>query len=62
MAKKKFYDKEIDKNVNWGGDDSTDNLPVVGERVQNFIKDTFESKMGVFHYDKIGRASCRERV
>lgn len=48
---KKYYDKKIDKTTDWGGDESTGNLPVVGSRVQEFIKDTLESKMGVFHYD-----------
>lgn len=48
---KELYDKEIDKNVDWGGDASTDFLPVKGNRVQEFIKNTFNKKAGTFYYD-----------
>lgn len=48
----KVYDKEINKHSDWGGDDSTENLPVSGYRVQEFIKKTLDGKMGVFYYDK----------
>lgn len=48
----KIYDKEINKYTDWGGDSSTDNLPVSGARVQEFIKKTLEGKMGIFHYDE----------
>lgn len=48
----KIYDKEINKYTDWGGDSSTENLPVSGARVQEFIKKTLEGKMGVFHYDE----------
>lgn len=47
----KVYDKEINKHSDWGGDDSTENLPVSGSRVQEFIKKTLDGKMGVFYYD-----------
>lgn len=47
----KVYDKEINKHSDWGGDDSTENLPVSGSRVQEFIKKTLDDKMGVFYYD-----------
>ena len=47
----KYYDKKIDKNVDWGGDASTGNLPVVGERVQEFIKEQLEKRAGVFYHD-----------
>lgn len=48
---KKVYDKKIDKRQDWGGDDSTGNLPVAGNRVQEFIKEQLDTKAGVFHYD-----------
>lgn len=48
----KIYDKEINKYTDWGGDSSTENLPVSGTRVQEFIKKTLEGKMGIFHYDE----------
>ena len=48
----KIYDKEINKYTDWGGDSSTENLPVSGARVQEFIKKTLEGKMGIFHYDE----------
>lgn len=47
----KIYNEEIDKHTNWGGDESTGNLPVSGEQVQKFIKDTLNSKVGFFYYD-----------
>lgn len=47
----KIYDKKISKKTNWGGDESTGNLPVAGNRVQEFIKEQLNSKAGVFHYD-----------
>ena len=48
---KKIWEKPIDKKVDWGGDSSTDNLPVSGQMVQKFIKDSLDSKAGIFHYD-----------
>ena len=48
----KIYDKEINKYTDWGGDSSTENLPVSGARIQEFIKKTLEGKMGIFHYDE----------
>lgn len=48
---KKIWSNPIDKNTNWGGDSSTDNLPVSGEVVQQFLKDSLESKAGIFYYD-----------
>ncbi|MDE7345438.1 MAG: hypothetical protein K2N48_01710, partial [Muribaculaceae bacterium] len=47
----KVWDKDIDKNTDWGGDESTGNLPVSGEKVQKFIKDQLNSKAGCFWYD-----------
>ena len=43
---KKIYDEKIDINVDWGGDESTGNLPVAGNRVQEVIKETLNSKAG----------------
>lgn len=48
---KKIWEEPIDKNVDWGGDASTNNLPVSGQMVQKFIKDGLDSKAGIFHYD-----------
>lgn len=48
----KIYNEEINKHTDWGGDESTGNLPVSGEQVQKFIKDTLNSKFGVFYYDE----------
>ena len=43
---KKYYDGEITLNTDWGGDESTNNLPVVGSRVQEVIKNSINSKVG----------------
>ena len=43
---KEIWNKPIDKNVDWGGDENTNNLPVSGEMVQKFIKDTLNEKFG----------------
>lgn len=48
---KKIYDKKISKHSDWGGDASTENLPVSGRRVQEFIKEQLENKIGILHYD-----------
>lgn len=48
---KKVYDEKIDKYIDWGGDENTSNLPVSGNRIQEFIKSSLESKAGVFYYD-----------
>lgn len=42
----KVYDKPINLSTNWGGDSSTENLPVSGRRVQELIKNTFAKKGG----------------
>ena len=49
----KFYDQEINKHQDWGGDESTSNLPVTGFRVQEFIKNTLDQKAGFFWYDEL---------
>ena len=40
---KKYYDNRITKTVDWGGDESTSGLPVTGRRVQEFIKNEFNT-------------------
>lgn len=40
----KTYDEKIDKSVDWGGDSHTGGLPVAGNRVQEFIKESLDSK------------------
>lgn len=52
---KKYYDNKINKNTDWGGDVSTSGLPVTGRRVQEFIKESLDSKAGAFHYDAVNR-------
>lgn len=47
----KIYNEEINKHTDWGGDESTSNLPVSGYRIQEFIKKQLNSKAGVFYYD-----------
>ncbi len=47
----KTYDEKIKKSTDWGGDESTGNLPVKGSRVQEFIKGTLEKKIGLLYYD-----------
>lgn len=48
---KQTWNNPIDKNVDWGGDATTGNLPVSGEMVQRFIKESLDGKAGLFHYD-----------
>ena len=48
---KKIWNKPINKNTDWGGDESTEGLPVSGEMVQKFIKESLNGKAGVFYYD-----------
>ena len=40
-----------DINADWGLD-TENGLPYSGKAVQEFIKDTFKSKFGYFHYDE----------
>lgn len=48
---KNLWNNPIDKNVDWGGDESTGGLPVSGGQVQKFIKDSLNGKAGLFYYD-----------
>lgn len=47
---KKSYNKITSKHAVWSRDPLT-NLPYAGERVQDWIKEQFDSKAGVFYYD-----------
>lgn len=54
MSKKiDVWDGEINKHTDWGGDVSTDNKPVSGTRVQQYIKGEFEKRAGIFYYDAV---------
>ena len=58
MAQDLWYDK-INRNVDWGGDENTNNLPVAGSAVQEFIKSELNSKISVIYHDEIaGRYLC----
>ena len=46
-----YYDKPINKHTDWGGDSSTNNMPVTGGQVQAFIKETLEGKIGELYFD-----------
>ena len=48
---KQTWNNPIDKTVDWGGDSKTNGLPVSGEQVQKFIKNSLDEKAGVFYYD-----------
>ena len=53
---KKYYDGDITLKTDWGGDSSTNNLPVVGSKVQKVIKDSINSKVGyVGRVERIGQ-------
>lgn len=47
-----LYHGEINKQTDWGGDESTGGLPVAGNRVQEYIKKTLNGKAGEFYYDE----------
>ena len=40
---KKYWDGDITLDTDWGGDSTTDNLPVVGSKVQKVIKESINS-------------------
>lgn len=48
---KQTWNTPIDKSVDWGGDDNTGGLPVSGEMIQKFIKESLDGKAGLFYYD-----------
>lgn len=43
----KYYDEEITRDTDWGGDESTGNQPVSGGRVQEWLKNEINGKFGV---------------
>ena len=43
----KYYDKEITRDTDWGGDESTEGLAVSGGRVQEWLKNEINGKFGV---------------
>lgn len=43
----KYYDDEITRDTDWGGDESTGNQPVSGGRVQEWLKNEINGKFGV---------------
>ena len=49
---KKIWDEKIGIGTDWGGDESTNNLPVAGNRVQELIKDQLKRKAGAFLFDE----------
>lgn len=47
MANNKYYDEPITSfDIDWGGDSNTGGVPVSGKRVQEFIKNSINSKVG----------------
>lgn len=50
---KQVYNDRITKTTNWGGDASTGGNPVSGERVQEFIKNILEEKVGEVYHDQV---------
>lgn len=49
---KKYWDGPYNINTDWGGDDSTENLPLPGSAVQKLIKNEINSKVGYMIEDK----------
>ena len=47
----KIFDKPIAKNIPWDGNELTNNLPVKGKRIEDFLKETLDKKAGEFYYD-----------
>ena len=48
----KYYDEEITRETDWGGDESTNNQPVSGGRVQAWLKNEINGKYGVIRVSK----------
>ena len=48
----KYYDEEITRETDWGGDESTGNQPVSGGRVQEWLKNEINGKFGVIRISK----------
>lgn len=47
-----IWNEDINKHVEWGGDSSTQYMPVSGKKVEKFIRETLQSKLG--YIAKIG--------
>jgi hypothetical protein len=43
----KYYDEEITRDTDWGGDESTGGLAVSGGRVQAWLKNEINGKFGI---------------
>lgn len=48
-----LWTKPITRSTDWGGDESTDHLPVAGSVVQGFIKSELNEKVGYIYHDKL---------
>ena len=48
---KNIWDEPIGKNTPWDGDASTNNLPVRGRRIEEFLKGSLNEKIGELYYD-----------
>lgn len=48
---RELYTEDIDKHVDWNGDETTSGKPVRGDKVQKFIKDTLEARVGYVFTD-----------
>lgn len=46
-----LWTDKINRNTDWGGDASTNHLPVAGSAVQEFIKGELNNKIGVIYHD-----------
>ena len=46
-----MWNEPIGKETDWGGDASTNGLPVSGAMVQKFVKDTLNEKHGASYFD-----------
>lgn len=49
----KIWNEKIDRHVDWGGCEATNNLPVSGAVVQDFIKSELNSRIGHIYHDTI---------
>lgn len=47
----KYYNEQIDKHIPWDGNEKTENKRVRGIRVEEFLKNTLEKKIGELYYD-----------
>ena len=52
-----YYDEEITRDTDWGGDESTGNVPVSGGRVQEWLKNEINGKFGVVRLSELDPAT-----